>query len=199
MLDTYWKFTFVRNPLERLVSAFRNKLSGPLRTRSHEIQFEHIKQGILKKYDKSKFDVWLRRKDNSNVTITFTMFIKWVVSKPNKQLNDHFRPIYLLTKPCTVKYNFYGNFRDMTSDMHLIMEKLSIPKELYRDHGYYESSQNTTTLLMQYYSALSMDLKRALFQDFKTELDFYYHLFPDERHSHVALLGVNEEVYQIES
>lgn len=188
----------MRNPLERLVSAFRNKLAGPLRTESHEPQFESIKQDILKKYNRSGMKIWWKARDKANTSISFEMFIKWVVSKPNHLLNDHFRPIYLLTEPCAVKYDFYGDFRDMTSDMHLVLDKLNIPKELYRGYGYYNSGQNTAALVTQYYSTLSMNLKQALFEDFRAEFDFYYHLFPDERHSHVKILGIDEEVLNME-
>ena len=74
------------------------------------------------------------------------------------------------------------------------MDKFSIPRELFEDEGYYGSGQNTTALLASYYSTLSPKLKEALFEDFYTELDFYYHLFPEEKESHVRLLDFATEV-----
>ena len=68
------------------------------------------------------------------------------------------------------------------------MEKFGIPRELYRGSNYYKSGQNTSTVLQDYYSSVGRDLKLALLKDFYAELDFYYHLFPDERDGYVKLL-----------
>ena len=86
-------------------------------------------------------------------------------------------------------YDFYGNFEHLSSDMHKVMDKFNIPRNLYRDSGYYGSGKNTTSFLASYYSKLDDDLKLALYEDFSIEFDFYYHLFPEERDDHMKLLG----------
>lgn len=49
-----------------------------------------------------------------------------------------------------------------------------------------------TTILYNYYSQLSLNLKRKLFKKWRMELDFYYHLYPEERNGHKVFLDVNE-------
>jgi len=51
--------------------------------------------------------------------------------------------------------------------------------------------KETVTLLAEY-SMVSNKLKKALFKDFYQEFDFYYHLFPEDRNSHISLLGITE-------
>ena len=140
-------------------------------------------------------DAW-RRGHFSDVglTVDFQSYVRWIIDSPNETLEPHFRPMIHFIHPCSVTYDFYGNFKHYSSDMHKVMDKFSIPRELFEDEGYYESGQNTSSVLASYYSTLSPKLKEALFEDFYTELDFYYHLFPEEKESHVRLLDVATEV-----
>ena len=126
--------------------------------------------------------------------VDFQTYLQWIVDMPNKKLNEHFSPMIVNAQPCTVNYNFYANFKRLSSEMHLIMKRLGIPSEYYHDEGYYETGQETETLLPTYYSQVSTQLKKALFSDFHAELDFYYHLFPEDRKSHITLLGIQDSI-----
>lgn len=166
----------MRNPLERLVSAYRDKLAN-----GDNDRFAYTVTKILAKY---------KHISNSS-TLDFQMYIRWIIDTPNDSLDQHFKPLMYLVHPCAVKYDFFGNFKHLSSDLHLVMEKFNISSELYRDQGYYGSGPNTTTLLPKYYSTVSVDLKQKLVADFSAELDFYYHLFPEEKNSLFQLLGLN--------
>ncbi len=193
-LSSYWKFTILRNPLERLVSAFRHKLEAPLKFSSNKYTqcFDKIKQYILKKYQKNKFDQWMASTGSSELNVNFQTYIQWIIDTPNENLNEHFCPMVDLSQPCRIHYDFYGNFKTISGDMNLVLKKHKIPPEYYHDQGYYDSGKGTATLLQKYYSPLSAELKLALFKDFFMELDYYYHLFPEDRESHVSLLGVKQ-------
>ena len=142
----------------------------------------------MERYHPDKLSAW---KSNNllNVSLDFESVVRWVVDTPNEQLDQHFKSQIYITHPCRVKYEYFGNFKHISSDMHRVMDKFNIPRNLYRAQGYYRSGQNTSALLMSYYSPLSSELKEALFEDLYMELDLYYRLFPEERNSHVKLLG----------
>lgn len=197
-LSSYWKFIILRNPLERIVSAFRNKLEAPLNF--HEMYshtFEMMKRSILQHYHKNRFNQWRASNGTSGeLKLEFPTYIQWVVDTPNEKLNEHFCPMLYLSEPCRLHYDFYGNFKRISQDVNLVLEMYQIPKEYFHDQSYYATSGVATSMLLEkYYSTVSADLKLALFQDFYVELDYYYHLFPEERESHIPLLGVNKLIY----
>ena len=68
ILDTYWKFTIMRSPLERLVSGYRDKLLSP----SKKDMYRHfnMKSDILEKYNPD------------SETLDFKTYIKWIVDAP---------------------------------------------------------------------------------------------------------------------
>lgn len=182
-LKEYYKYTFIRNPLERLVSAYRNKIAPP-KQYLKERWVTGVKQGIM---TTSGVQEWSK---DSNVT--FTQYIRWVIATPNNHLNKHIAPVIENIYPCRVRYNFYGNFKQLTNDMHMVIKRLQAPMEYFWNTSYYEAGSQTDQMLDHHYSQLDMELKHNLFRDFYQELDFYYHLYPEERDSHCELLDVSE-------
>ena len=176
MMQNYLKVIILRNPLERLVSAFRDKILAPRRV--HELAW---RISIVQKYRKKEVD--------------FQTYIRWIVDTPNEYLNEHFAPMTLLSQPCRVRYHYYGNFKRLSSEMKMIADKLGVPHEYFHDHSrmHYTADNKTSSVLRHYYSNVTTKLKKALFRDFYKELDFYYRLFPEEKETLIELLGIPEE------
>ena len=109
---------------------------------------------------------------------------------PNKELNEHFAPMIELMQPCRVRYNFYGNFKTLSNDMKMITDKLNVSNEYFHEgRKDYTSTNVTSALVEEYYSTVSSKVKKALYKDFYKELDFYFHLFPEERERSIKLLN----------
>ncbi len=191
-LSSYWKFTILRNPLERLVSAFRDKLEAPFNFSSMNKYTQFFEKMKVKKYQKSKFDQWIASNGSSELKLHFQTYIQWIIDTPNENLNEHFCPTIYLSQPCRMHYDFYGNFKTISADVKLVLKKHKIPSEYFYDQSYYVPGNGTNALLQKYYSTVSAEVKQALFKDFFMELDYYYHLFPGDRESHISLLGVKE-------
>ena len=177
-LKKYWKVTILRNPLHRLVSAYRDKIIGFER---QPLNFEWS-ASIMTKYNKTSPD--------------FETYLRWIIDTPNDQLNEHFAPMVEIIQPCIVGYHYYGNFNDISTEMSLITAKLGISMNYFIDKdSYITSSQNKTHyFLTSYYASVSEEVKKALFWDFYKEFEFYYNLFPEESDSHVRYLGVQERI-----
>ena len=184
----------MRNPLERLVSAFRDKLSSPLNTSFVKsiFNFNKMKRSILEKYHPEQLKNWKKNNGSYELKLRFDTFIRWVIDMPNDRLNEHFSPMIINAIPCRIRYNFFANFKRMSEDMKLVTDRLGVPYSYYDTEGYYKPGKGTATLLEEYYSMVSNKLKKALFKDFYQEFDFYYHLFPEDRNSHISLLGITE-------
>ncbi len=187
----YYKVTVLRNPLERLLSAFRDKLESPLvfgkpgRTQTQSV--------IVKKYgDVKELEKWTSSKGSFTLQVTFSQYIQWIIDIHNSLLNEHYSPQIDGIYPCRMVHDFFGNFNQIGKDMAMIINKLDAPMEYYNNASYHNSSLHTSSLLEEYYSQLSTEVKHALFRDFYQELDFYYHLYPEERTSHCKLLDTDE-------
>ena len=191
-LRTYYKFMFVRNPLERLVSAYLNKLATPLNFKEQRQDFENYKRLIVQKYRPKDFEMWLRGHGDIEERVSFSDYVRFIVDSSSGNLDDHFAPSIHASHPCKIRYHFYGNFKMYSSDMAQIMQKLNVSTEYYWDHSEHKPGHETKNYLQYYYSQLNEDCKHHLFEYFHQELDFYYHLYPEEKNSHVELLNINK-------
>lgn len=189
----YFKFTIVRNPLERLVSGYRNKIEPPLSDLSMKFP-NYIKRQILKRYRPMDFKVWLDEGGRYNISISFPEFVQHVIDTDLEVLNPHFKPMIHTCHPCRVRYHFYGNFNMYGKDVALIIDKLRTKPEYYPNRSLHAPGHETKTYLLVYYNQLSHIQKAELFYKLKDELEFYYHLYPKESDCHTKLLGIHEHV-----
>ena len=182
-LNNYFKFVVVRNPLERLLSAYRNKI---LRNEAEALLFKRLSADVVRKY---------RRPDpsTSNSTTnsqhpTFPEFIDYINSQSVNELDDHFQPISDICHPCFIKYHFYANFKLLNYDVDNIFHLLDIPMSYFSNQVEHQQSP-TLDLLPMYYSQLSLWQKSELFSKLQFELDFYYALYPEDKKKHKKLRG----------
>ena len=189
MIRDYYKFVIIRHPLERLVSGFRNKIEPPFNDMS--VRFpNYIKLTILQRYRKTEFERWMDSKTKYNLSVTFEEFVLYYVNSDLTKINPHLKPVIHTCHPCRVRYNFYGNFRTYGQDALMAMRRLNIDSRFYRNKSLHSSSQQTSSYLGHYYDRLSDALKVRLYSKLCQELEFYYMLYPRERDSHIAILGV---------
>ena len=180
----------VRNPLERLVSGFRDKLRYYMKDTT---AFPYnIIRDIMKRYRSDDYKKWLAD-TKAYYAITFSDFIQYVIDMPDKKLNSHFRPMISICQPCTVKYDFYGAFKHYNDETKVIINRLGT-KEEYRHNEGDHVTYHTEYIVYYYYNQVSQDLKKQLFRRLYTELEFYYYLYPEERNSHKLILNLNEDI-----
>ena len=196
MIHNYYKFMVVRNPLERLLSSYRNKIEPPI---DHEKQdsFPHmIKKIILQRYRLQEYAHWqvAPKSTRRYLNVTFSDFIKYVIETTSEELNEHFRPSIDICHPCLVHYDFYPNFKTISPDSQALIKKFRTNPRFYRDKSFHIHDSNTSQLLHHYYGQLSHWEKVKLLGAWYDDLLFYYALYPSERHSHKTLLGVDHPV-----
>uniref|UniRef100_A0A8B9ZBG0 Carbohydrate sulfotransferase n=1 Tax=Buteo japonicus TaxID=224669 RepID=A0A8B9ZBG0_9AVES len=113
-LKNYYKFVFVRNPMERLLSAYRNKFG--------EIKEYQQKYGveIVRRY----------RKNGGNSAgddVTFSEFLRYLLDEEAERMNEHWMPIYNLCQPCAVRYDFIGSYERLNADANYVLERVRSP------------------------------------------------------------------------
>ena len=115
ILDTYKKFLFVRDPMERVVSAFRDK-----------VQRKKASTIVLDKFVTSRILKFCRRKttnrENYTLPISFSTFVDYILTYPYG--NAHWSKFDHLCRPCNVHYDYVGKFETFTEDSLKILSAL---------------------------------------------------------------------------
>ena len=210
-LTQYYKYVMIRNPLDRLVSAYRNKIAPPLEFTEHDNKpspllqngripkpldiFEAHRRWILSKYQPKSYLEWAKSAGSYDLHVNFTTYVKWIINSADHDLNEHFSSIPYNTAPCRVQYHLYTNFKNYSREVGLLIQKLNFNPAYFVDQSEHKSSKDTThARLHHYYSQLSPVLKEQLFHRMHRDLDFYYHLYPEDQWSHAEILNVTQPV-----
>lgn len=165
-LDRYLKFAFVRHPLERLISAYRNKF-GANYTSSEYFRSRYGRQ-IIRQYRANASEESLARGHD----VTFVEFVRYVIdprtaSQPGG-FNEHWKPQHELCLPCTIRYNIIGKYETLNDDAWLVLEKAGLPWV----GGFPRSDRpaSTTPLVDEYAAQLTAEELLQLYHIY--ELDF---------------------------
>ena len=189
-VKTYFKYTIIRHPLEKLLSAYLDKIKPPLNSGPAK-WVENLKIAILQRFQSEEYKRWSKSRSYP-LNISFPVYVRWITETKEENLNEHFVPVISSIYPCRIKYDFYGNFKQLSTDMGMVIDKLQAPHEYFSGSSYHRSGKETMDFLQSFYSQLDQDLKRKLFHILYQDLDFYYHLYPEERTSHCELLDIDE-------
>nr|XP_046247403.1 carbohydrate sulfotransferase 14 [Scatophagus argus] len=165
-LKHYFKFMFVREPMERLLSAYRNKFG--------EIQSYQKKYGveIIKRYRKGI------TKDAS-VTgddVTFAEFVHYLLDEDVERMNEHWMPMYNLCQPCAVNYDFIGSHDRLESDAEFVLQRIGAPPYIHFPERQTWYKPVTMETLHYYLCSLPQKLLRELLP--KYILDFSLFIYP---------------------
>ncbi|XP_056623143.1 carbohydrate sulfotransferase 10 isoform X3 [Triplophysa dalaica] len=125
-LNSYFKFFIVRDPFERLISAFKDKF---VKNPRFEPWYKHdIAPAIIRKYRKRHSD------DAESVGLRFEDFVRYLGDGPgrhhlDRQFGDHV--IHWLTytdlcAPCDISYNVVGHHETLEHDAPYILKSAGI-------------------------------------------------------------------------
>ena len=197
-LKSYYKFIMYRNPLERLVSAYRSKvkrvlLQGVEDERPH---YNWLRKRIYKYTHPQEYRKWYHENGRSPVRITFPDFVSyWLDNDDYRTRHDsHLMPIFELCEPCRVRYHYYGNFATFEQDANVLASRIGTSMAYLRQSYYGDSERETDKLTSEYYKQLSLEQNIRVFERLAVELDFYYHLFPSETNSHMDILNITMQI-----
>lgn len=195
ILQTYYKFVMYRNPIERLVSAYRSKVQRfPLVGLDYEKpHYNWLRMKIYSYKHPRDFHVWYADKGKTPIEISFSDFIEYWLHSKGLNNDEHFQSIYTLCQPCQVRYDYYGNFDTFEADGEILIQHMGSDNILLRD-GYYQTGETTSDLAPEYYSSLSDEQKKLIVTKLALDLSFYYNIFPIERDSHKIIMNTEFDV-----
>ena len=183
-----YKFVMMRNPLERVVSGFRDKIERHNESFGSPTKWVWARRLIFKNAHPDLQQELARFTD-----IKFSDFIAFWLNHGRSRLseNDHFTPIIEICQPCTARFDYYGNFNHFDRDAAVLIDKIGGSSSDLRQSYYSEQSSSTDQRMKLYYSTLTDELKIAVLKKLTLELEFYYTIFPEERDSHKQILDLN--------
>lgn len=156
-LQNYFKFLFVREPMERLLSAFIDKFTKP---QSH----------IWKNYASKILYHAGRNKRNRTIPIMFSEFVQFILINMSAA-DQHWDTYHSLCDPCVVKYDYIAKYETLEEEAGIILSKLGLDDEVTfptrRSTGY--THKRTAEIMEGYYMSLSKELRQRLLDVYKYE------------------------------
>jgi hypothetical protein len=134
--SSYHRVIFVRHPLERLASAYVDKI-GSLKAEPLTL-YDSLRRGICRRYSSSYLSIadqnayhknrFLdRQKDEpcEKIIPTFEHFVDYILSGL-AQADVHWQPYSNLCDVCRMKYNFIGKHETIQEDLNYLKYKLDL-------------------------------------------------------------------------
>ena len=113
-----YTFAFVRNPWDRLVSCYRDKIGGAVKgfTQFSESGIAHC----------------LERFDAFFANMSFEEFVDAVVAIPDEQADEHFQSQnpYLTNSRGEIAVDFVGRYEDLQADFRYVAKRIGLPSTI---------------------------------------------------------------------
>ena len=164
-LQAYFKFLFVRDPFERLLSAYENKFAE-----QHSWPSRSIRQ-----YSKEIVINYKRVDPNSDNKVTFTKFIYYVAGVGFNR-NRHWKTYDKLCHPCDIHYDFIGHFDHMTEEAAYILRQTGMDQvATFPKKGF---THNTTGKMLGKYAQIPKRKIDELGKVFQKDFEMFGYGFP---------------------
>ncbi|XP_015258706.1 PREDICTED: carbohydrate sulfotransferase 11 [Cyprinodon variegatus] len=171
-LKNYFKFLFVREPLERLVSAYRNKFTLKYNSSFHK----RFGTRIIRRYRKNATQEALVNGDD----VKFKEFIDYLVdpaTQRGRPLNEHWQTVYQLCHPCHIHYDMVGKYETLEEDANHILGLVGVGESL-RFPSYAKSTRTTDTMTAQFFSNISAQQQVQLYQLYRMDFLMFNYSIP---------------------
>lgn len=161
-LRSYTKVLFVREPFERLVSAFRDKFESP-NSYYHPV----FGRPIISRYRANASRAALR----TGAGVTFREFVQYLldVRRP-VGMDIHWTPVSQLCNPCLLRYNFIGKFESLEEEANFLLRSVGAPRNLtfpgFKDRNPH-AERTSSSITQRYFAQLNSTERQKAF-------DFYY-------------------------
>lgn len=182
-LAIYKKFMFVREPFERLLSAYRDKF---LSERSFRDKIVKGHPYFARKYGKRIGRVTRALRElasptshvhNQDHNVTFSDFIDYIlhIGTAGARFNEHWRPYHKICHPCQVQYDIIGHYETLANDAEFVLKETGI--ENYVTFPKWKPT-NTSLLLLQYFKPIALEKIRLLQNLYEDDFEMNRYVFP---------------------
>ena len=181
-LANSFSFMIVREPFERLLSAYRNKLEN----------FRHKYYRKTARLIMTKF-----RKPNQNRAVkgpTFSEFIDYIIDlyRTGKKFDEHWALFYKFCTPCQVNFTVIAKTETMEDDEMYILAAANISQLVQPQRkNVAPGNESTSALVNHYYSQLSPEQLTNLYNIY--HIDFQMFQYDPSKYFNLVNMSFNNE------
>ncbi|XP_063073196.1 carbohydrate sulfotransferase 11 isoform X2 [Engraulis encrasicolus] len=188
-LKSYLKFLFVREPFERLVSAYRNKFTLRYNTSFHR----RYGTKIVRRYRQNATEEALR----SGADVTFREFAEYLTDPATQRegpLNEHWQTVHSLCHPCLIHYDLVGKYETLEEDANTVLQLAGVggggagagattdgdnsPPGGVRFPTYSKSTRTTDQMAAMFFRNVTARQQQQLFQLYKMDFLMFNYSTP---------------------
>ena len=171
-LRSYLKFIFVREPFERLVSAYRNKF-----TRSYNTAF-HKRYGtkIIRRHRLDPKRGSLERGDD----VSFEEFVYYLVDPRTQQkepFNEHWERVHSLCHPCLIHYDIVGKYETLAEDSRYVLKLAGVDSEVHFPTSA-KTTRTTGDMAAKFFRDISPFYQKKLFNLYRMDFLLFNYSTP---------------------
>ncbi|MCU0524004.1 MAG: sulfotransferase family 2 domain-containing protein [Elainella sp. Prado103] len=134
--QAFFKFVILRNPFERLVSAYLDKFVKPLELESFA---QTVVQDVCQRSDQPL---------DFHRSITFSQFVDYLTHTENVWMNEHWRPQYTFFDNNLINFDLIGQFEQLEQTLKILEAKFNI--QITRDPSQYHNKPEYQTFYQHF-------------------------------------------------
>lgn len=174
-LKNYKKIVMVREPFERLLSAYRNKF-----IEKSPYFNKRFGRKIIRRYRKNASPEEIEKGNN----VKFSEFVDYITDPFTKEtepkgFNEHWDLYSSLCQPCLVNYDFVGKYETLDDDIDYIMHDLGIDSFIKfpkRADAY--KKKRTKDTFDQFYGNILQDKLQKLWKVYRQDYKLFSYSYP---------------------
>ncbi|XP_061591056.1 carbohydrate sulfotransferase 11 isoform X2 [Cololabis saira] len=171
-LRSYLKFLFVREPFERLVSAYRNKF-----TRSYNTAF-HKRYGtkIIRRHRAEPRPEALA----AGADVSFGEFVQYLVdprTQREEPFNEHWERVHSLCHPCLIRYDVVGKYETLEPDAAAVI-RLAGVEDAVQFPASAKSTRTDGDMAARFFKHISPFYQRKLFNLYRMDFTLFNYSTP---------------------
>ncbi|XP_029940559.1 carbohydrate sulfotransferase 12-like [Salarias fasciatus] len=174
-LKNYTKFMFVRDPLVRLISAFRSKFVRP-----DPDFYKNYGKTLMRTYGNvSDLPDTVQEAHAAGLKPTFQQFIAYLVDPKTRRnlLNEHWRQMYRLCHPCQVKYDFIGRLESLGTDAEQVLKLMKVDHLVQLPSAYTNFTE--ASWVRDWYEPIPTEVRRELYKLYEPDFKLFGYPKPD--------------------
>ena len=180
-VKNYYSAMFVRHPLKRLLSAFRDRFEIE---KDRQLYREVYGKNIIKTYRKRPTKESLQKGHD----VKYHEFLKYVAdletakhSNKKIKINPHWNTYKDNCRPCLVDYSFIGKLESFDEDINYLLHKISSTKVemISKEYGpaSYKTRKDTDAAYNEYYDKVPANIMDSVRKAFNIDFELYHYEF----------------------